>query len=227
MTSNFLGDISAMNPNRSMILSSAELIAREGVEFVKSMNYRGGPLLSVLLVIRRDGVFKDVWDAARRVFLYQGHDSTTVENGKSFDQLLMYGGGALSDNGKFYKAAREFKDKVRPEPLAVQIYEKIAPGAWYDKGLFDLIDARKEEDDGRAVYRFCLSPRGLDDVSADTPECIERMLSVEVKEAAWQESDGRCGLCGAQTDLYFVLSGRGGAILVCGPHAGRGRTGLL
>ena len=230
MVSNFLGDVGGVSPKRSMIISSAEMITREGVQFTKSMNYReNGPLPSVFLVIRRDGEFKDVWDAENFVFIYEGHDSTTVESGKSENQLLMYEGGKLSDNGKFYKAAQNFKDGVHKVPLPIQVYEKIATGAWYDKGLFDLIDAEGVKEGGRMVYKFHLSPAGSIGFAEDSPEHIERMLPTEVKEAAWEKGSGRCEQCGSQLDLYFVSrDGKPASVrLLCGEHTGHQRRSLL
>ena len=230
MVSNFLGDVGGVSPKRSMIISSAEMISREGVQFTKSMNYREtGPLPSVFLVIRRDGEFKDVWDVENFVFIYEGHDSTTVESGKSENQLLMYEGGKLSDNGKFYKAAQNFKDGVHKVPLPIQVYEKIATGAWYDKGLFDLIDAEGVKEGGRTVYKFHLSPAGSIGFSEDSPEHRERMLPTEVKETAWEKGKGRCAQCGSQLDLYFVSKdGEDTSVqLLCGAHTGHQRRSLL
>ena len=232
MASNFLGEVSEVGAGvgRSMIISSAEMMAREGVQFTKSMNFRdSGPLPSVFLVIRREGEFKDVWDADNWVFKYEGKDSTTVEEGKSVDQILMYSSGSLSDNGKFFKAAQAFKDGVRKAPLPIQVYEKIAAGAWYDKGLFDLIDAEGVKEGGRTVYKFHLSPAGSIGFSEDSPEHRERMLPTEVKETAWEKGKGRCAQCGSQLDLYFVSKdGKDTSVqLLCGAHTGHQRRSLL
>lgn len=231
MTSNFLGEVRGggeAGRRTSKIISTAEMITREGQMFTKSMNYRdAGPLPSVFLVIRRDGEFKDVWDEENWVFVYEGHDSTTVEDGKVVDQLAMYGSGKVTENGKFYKAAHAFKDGVRKDPLSIQVYEKIASGAWYDKGLFDLIDASYVPEGGRKVYKFHLSPAG-GGFAENSPEHIERMIPTEVKEAVWEKYNGRCATCGRELNLYFVGKDTSAASLqlLCGDHAGHSQ-GLL
>ena len=134
MVSNFLGDVgagAAASLAPSSIISTGELIAREKVEIKNGMTFRDrGDQLSVFLVLPREGAFKDEWDDEKGVYVYEGHDSTTLESGKARDQLMMYESGKLSENGKFLKAAREYQDGVRKEPLSVQVYEKLDVGVW-------------------------------------------------------------------------------------------------
>ena len=163
MTSNFLDDITV--PQRATsILSAAELIEREGVKLEKSMNFRDkGELLSVFLVLPKEGgEYKDEWDAKTGTYVFEGHDSTTVDTGgKSLDQLLMYGGDKLTPNGKFFKEANAFKDGVRRDALQVQVYEKLDPGVWFDKGIFDLTDAAGVKEEGRKIFKFFLMPAAI------------------------------------------------------------------
>lgn len=224
MASNFLGDVEVgeVRVARSRIISGAELIAREGVNLQKGMNYRvNDTLLSVFLVLRRGEEFKDAWDAKKGVYSYEGHDSTTAESGKFLDQILMYESGKLTDNGKFYKEAQAWKDGVRKDALQVQVYEKLDPGVWYDKGFFDLVDAAKVKDGGRVVIKFALTPKG-------GTSSVERFLPAAVKEDVWVRAGGRCATCGTDADLYFVGEGTSEKIqLLCAKHAGKKRAGLL
>src|SRR5262249_18906973 len=104
--SNFLGDVTGFSPRGSQIISGSEVIAREGVELHKGMNFRDrGGLLSVFLVLKREEGFTDEWNDDSEIYTFEGHDSTTVENGRSIDQIAMYPDGRLSDNGKFFKEA--------------------------------------------------------------------------------------------------------------------------
>lgn len=217
MSASFLDD--AYAPQRSMIISQAELTAREGITMQKGMNFRdSGPLLSVLLVLSRKNGFHDVWQSDSRVYIYQGHDSVTVEEGALRDQVLMYEGGRLSDNGKFYKAAEAYKNGLRKEPLQTQLYEKLDFGVWYDKGIFNLVDAACEQEDGRREYNFSLVPCGKTD--------DERMMAAAAKTESWRASGGRCGVCSSEEDLYFVPTPVG-LQLLCGIHGGKGTQGIL
>ena len=220
MVSNFLGDVGTSRRG-SYIISAAELIAREGVNLQKGMTYRDtGPLLSVFLVLPRESCFRDEWDEENRHYIYEGHDSTTAESGKAADQLMMYESGRVSDNGKFYKAAHAFIDGIRKEPMRVQVYEKLGAGVWFDKGIFELIDARRVDEGGRKVFKFHLFPIGA-------AEQDERMMPAAAKEEAWRHCGGRCSECGSEMGLHFAgQSGDGEVRLLCAAHGG-GAVGLL
>lgn len=208
--SNFLGDVH-MPQRATSILSANELMEREGIMLQKSMNFRdAGEYLSVFLVLQKDdGEFRDEWNPKKQIYSFEGHDSTTKETqGKSNDQLLMYGGDKLTENGKFYKAANAFKDGVRKEPLQIQVYEKLDPGVWFDKGIFDLVDAAGVTENGRKIFKFSLLPadRARRDKDAALEE--ERYLGAAAKAAAWEKAKGRCAKCKIQSGLRFVKEGR-------------------
>jgi hypothetical protein len=225
--SNFLGEVSV--PQRvTSILSASELIEREGVKLEKSMNFRDkGPLLSVFLVLPKDGgEFHDEWNAKKGVYTFEGHDSTTKETGgKSVDQLLMYGSDKLTMNGYFYKAANAFNDGVRKEPLQVQIYEKLDPGVWFDKGIFDLVEAVGVKEGGRKIYKFHLKP--ADRNRTDRTHQDERFLSAAAKTAAWEKSKGRCMKCKLQSGLRFVITGKKIQLLCAKDRGEKSGWGLL
>jgi hypothetical protein len=161
-------------------------------------------------------------------YVYRGHDSTTVEGGKLRDQIAMYADGRLTDNGKFYKAAHAFIDGMRDEPLQVQIYEKLDPGVWFDKGIFNLIGAKHEADSGRKVYTFYLNPAGNRELAVESDEDHdERMLSAKEKVNAWEHAHGRCTTCKAQIGLHFVVTKGQNTTLLCEKHSRRENRGLL
>lgn len=224
MISNFLGNVDA--PLRaSPIISTNELLAREGVNLQKGMNFRDDSVaLSVFLVLPpREGEYKDKWHEETQVYVYEGHDSTTVESGKSLDQLMMYESGRLTDNGKFYKAANAFKDGVRAESLQIQVYEKLDPGVWFDKGIFNLVDAKHVAEEGRKVFKFHLTPADsvLDPADRD-PHRGERMIPAAAKVEVWKRDNGRCAECGEESGLRFVADGGDDAAhvrLLCVGHA--------
>ncbi len=200
--SNLLGEV--YEPVRaSSLISGSELIEREGVDLQKGMNFRdGGDLISVFLVLQHDGVFKDAWDERMSFYSFRGHDSTTGA-GREHDQIAMYESGRLSDNGKFLKAARAFSEGARTMPLQVQVYEKVSAGVWFDKGIFNLVDARQEKEDSRNVFTFLLRPANLARVEGNARHA-ERMMSATEKAEIWERAHGRCEGCGTQTGLRFV-----------------------
>ena len=203
---------SGLYEERSLILSGSELSLRENMNLQKGMNFRDkGNMLSVFLVLKRGGVFTDRWDEGSCRYSYEGHDSVAEgAHGRTDDQLLMYASGKPTDNGTFYKAAHAYKDGMRPEPLPVQIYEKLDPGVWFDKGIFHLIDATygKEPSEGasRKIARFVLSPADASLPRAERIAWEERMLSATIKVRAWEHDRGSCRVCASQSSLHFLIS---------------------
>ena len=228
MGSNFLGDVSISRP-RSSVISANELASREGVALTKGLNFRDErDRLSVFLVLERGEGFKDEWNPGTGVYIYEGHDSTTVESGKSVDQLLMYENGRLTENGRFFKAAHAFKDGLRSDPTQVQVYEKLDQGVWYDKGIFNLIDAKQIDVDGKKICKYYMTLADAEFFAADDPDTIERMLSAKTKGEIWKHDNGRCVECRSETGLRFVPSPDGSKTeLRCELHCGRMGRGLL
>ncbi len=228
MMSNFLGEVQV--PKRATsILSANELMEREGLMLQKSMNFRtGGEQISVLLVLaKEDGEFKDAWDTKTQTYTFEGHDSTTKEAGKSLDQLLMYAGDKLTENGKFFKAAHAYKDGARADALKVQVYEKLDPGVWFDKGIFDLVDAAPVKEGERKVYKFFLRPADRARKDRDATLETERFLSAAEKAKAWESAKGRCSKCGLQMGLRFVARGKGLELLCAKDRGETSGWGLL
>ncbi len=206
MASNFLGGTAPQIT--TAIISGNELIAREGVNLTKGMNFRDGRtgLAAVFLVLpSHDGEFRDEWNKETLIYVYEGHDSTTVESGKQTDQLMMYESGKITDNGKFYKAAHAFKDGLVKTPLQIHVYEKLDPGVWYSKGIFNLIDAMRVSENGRKVFKFHLMPAQAFETGELADErSVENMLPANVKAVVWERAGGRCESCKEDKDLRFV-----------------------
>ena len=198
---------------RSLIISTSEIAVREGGLLEKSLNFREGrneTRLSVVVVLPRVDGYTDVWDAENEMLIVEGHDSVAEgAQGSGDDQLLMYASGKPTENGKFYKVANAYKDGMRSEPLQVQVYEKIEGGVFFDKGIFNLVDAMfgKVEGDTRKVARFFLSPVDVVLPIGERVAWNERMLPASVKADVWQKSGGRCEVCGEQSGLHFDTSG--------------------
>jgi hypothetical protein len=227
MISNLLGDVHVQKRPTS-ILSANELMEREGMMLQKSMNFRPvGEKISVFLVLpKEDGEFKDAWNAKKQTYTFEGHDSTTKEEGKSRDQLLMYAGDKLTENGKFYKAAHAYKDGARGA-MKVQVYEKLDPGVWFDKGIFDLVDAAPVKEDDRKVYTFYLRPSDRARKDRDLVLEAERFLSAAEKASAWESAKGRCAKCKLQMGLRFVPRGKGLQLLCAKDRGEMSGWGLL
>jgi 5-methylcytosine-specific restriction endonuclease McrA len=84
------------------------------------------------------------------------------------------------------------------------VYEKLDVGVWFDKGIFNLVDAVWEQDGNRKVFKFLLHPtdevRSVNDITEYTHE---RMIPTSVKVEVWKRDGGKCRTCGATTGLHY------------------------
>ena len=216
---NFLGDI-GNNPYVSHIISHNEMARREGMNSQKGMNIRYDGRPSVFLMSTASHA--EVWDQVHNLLIYDGHDATTAGAAKkTIDQPMYKEEGILSDNGKFYKEALAFKDGKR-EVMHIQVYDWLDSGVWYDKGLFDLVDATYLDEGGRKVFKFFLKPIGdLTDKYG-----IERMIPLKEKQEIYERNHGACALCGATLGLHFARV-PSGYQLFCAIHSSSATPSFL
>ncbi|GIV89146.1 MAG: hypothetical protein KatS3mg055_1664 [Chloroflexus sp.] len=119
------------------------------------MNYQLGNGYSVILMSVRDNApYRDRFEDDGSTLVYEGHDvqrSSEILDPKSVDQPEFNSTGTLTENGKFHKAAQDYKKGLRP-PERVRVYEKIRPGIWSYNGVFELVDSWQEFDGQRKVF---------------------------------------------------------------------------
>ncbi len=191
------------------IISYFDACLREGGSLQKGMNYRRGKTYSVILMsVRPNAPYRDRVEDDGSTLIYEGHDvprTQGVNDPKFLDQPESTHTGLLTENGKFHKAAQEFKQGLR-KPELVRVYEKIKAGIWSYNGLFELVDAWRENDGKRQVFKFKL-------VAIDEIEPLEslaasafvhrRIIPTPVKLEVWKRDGGKCVECGATTELHF------------------------
>jgi hypothetical protein len=189
----------------SEIISYPELVAREKANLQKGMNFDIRPGYSIILMSTRRGApYHDRIDFEKNLLIYEGHDvhrSAGVDP-KKLDQPMTTTGGRPTENGKFYRAAKEAATGTR-KPERVKVYEKIQRGVWSDKGFFHLVDAEIVERNGRRVFDFFLQPILERTVLADAELPANRLIPTEVKVAVWKRDHGRCVLCSSQKNLHY------------------------
>ncbi len=190
----------------SPIISYLQLSVRERQQLQKGMNFRTDGRLSVFLMSSRaNAPYKDQWLPDEQLLIYEGHDASAGHKGKkSIDQPMHRDSGRLSDNGKFYTEAIKFKKGERTGALQIQVYEKLDVGVWFDKGIFNLVDARVVEENGRKVFKFYLRPTDEVKSVVDVKEYKhERMIPTAVKVEVWKRDKGQCRECGENTGLHY------------------------
>jgi len=193
-----------MKPRYRSIISYADIVKREEVMLQRGMNFRIKPHYSVILMsVRKGAPYRDKWHSDTGLLEYEGHDEPKrgdIEP-KQLDQPMRTPRGKLTENGKFYEAAMQYK-RGGTKPEVVQVYEKISQGVWCDRGRYELIDATVIADGNRDVFRYFLRParslRAKEPILRQT-----RAIPTQVKVEVWKRDRGRCVLCGATDNLHF------------------------
>jgi hypothetical protein len=216
------------------IIQYLEMCRREGVSLQRGMNYELGGNHSVILMSVRPGApYADRFEDDGSTVVYEGHDvprSPQNPNPKAVDQPMVTPSGQPTENGKFHRAAQEFKARRRP-PERIRVYEKIKQGIWSYNGVFHLVDSWKEQNNGRSVFKFKLSAvEGEEDFSLPVPKHSKtrRVIPTAVKLEVWKRDGGKCSKCGVTEDLHFdhiIPWSKGGSSasadniqLLCGRH---------
>jgi hypothetical protein len=207
---------------RDEILTYWDMCARERGSLQRGMYFRERPGISVVLMSRRPSApYVDSLSEDGTELEYEGHDVKREGrvDPKAADQPWTLPNGSPSENARFATAAAAFKERSMT-PARVRVYEKLRPGIWSDKGLFELIDHRYDEIDGRRVFRFRMRlsdepyQQGVTR-AADLPR--SRIIPSWVKQVVFKRDKGKCVLCGFADELHFdhdLPYSRGGASLV-------------
>lgn len=195
---------------RDDILSYREMCDAEDAQALqRGMNYRLNSDYSVILMSQRENApYRDrVYDDGLTIE-YEGHDvlkRSYEHDPKRENQPELLPSGQLTQNGLFAKAVNDYKEGKR-KPELVKTYEKVFPGVWSLKGLFELVDYKIVDDGRRKVFRFILklSDRQLEKGSftIELPSHI-RLIPTEVKKEVWKRDGGKCVKCSEIKNLHF------------------------
>ncbi|MBU2028775.1 HNH endonuclease [Patescibacteria group bacterium] len=188
------------------IISYHEMVAAEKMSLQRGMVFSDGKRKYSMLLMsqRKNAVYNDSFDENGSL-IYEGHDARAdkATNPKEIDQPLETPNGTWTENGKFYKAAMDFKSGLRKDPELVKVYEKIDIGVWSIKGFFQLIDVRQASDGKRSVFKFYLKPvlTKIFNRVEDLP--FNRLIPTSVKVIVWERDRGKCVLCSATENLHY------------------------
>ncbi|RYZ92149.1 MAG: hypothetical protein EOP06_05145 [Proteobacteria bacterium] len=139
------------------IITYSEMCAFEAMPLQRGMHFdiRGKNVL--LMSTRNDAPFNDVLEEDGRILVYEGHNivkSTAHPRPARVDQPMFTASKRLTENGKFYEAAK--KAELGAPPVLVRVYEKLRKGLWVFNGVFELAKAEIESRNGRQVFLFHL-----------------------------------------------------------------------
>jgi hypothetical protein len=189
------------------VIKYSDLVSAEGANLQKGMNYRRTKTYSVFLMSVRPGApYADAIDPVTDALIYEGHDvprSTETPIPKLVDQPLTTPGGGWTENGKFFRAAKDFKSGLRKKPELVKVYEKIKAGIWSYKGFFELVDAKIVHDGKRNVFKFHLIPVEKKPFGRIVELPHTRLIPTHVKVEVWKRDGGKCVQCGSAENLHY------------------------
>ncbi|HTY86941.1 MAG TPA: HNH endonuclease [Candidatus Acidoferrum sp.] len=189
------------------IISYAQLVHAEGANLQRGMNFGFGKRYSIFLMsLRKNAPYADAIDQATGTLVYEGHDQPKTQGGldpKMVDQPLQTPKGGWTENGKFFRAATDFKSGLRKKPELVKVYEKIADGIWCYKGFFELLDAEMVPSGGRKVFKFHLKPVEKKILGRIEELPHTRLIPTHVKVEVWRRDKGCCVKCGSKMNLHY------------------------
>ena len=197
---------------RGNIISYDYLCQKESAKLQKGMNFRLKGRHSVLLMsVRKNSPYQDEITDDGTVLIYEGHDVPKTEGvtyPKQLDQPEYLSSGNLTENGKFNKAAEDYKSGKKG-PDIVQVYEKIKAGIWSDNGFFHLTDSWMISDGSRKVFKFKLIAIESVEDNSKPEDSIDRVVErsriipTRIKLEVWKRDKGMCTVCNAKDELHF------------------------
>lgn len=174
----------------------------------RGMNFNMNPLYSVVLMsIKTNSPYEDKISEDGLTIYYEGHDATG-DTYKKIDQPSQNPNGSLTQNGKFVKAIEIAKDSdIYP---LVRVYEKLRPGIWNYRGLFELKDYKFIQRGSRKVFEFTLTITDQDFESAQKQKSVHninveqtRQIPGNIKSFVFKRDNGQCVKCGARDNIHF------------------------
>lgn len=194
---------------KNTIMSHHEMCQHEGGRMLQAgMHFRPLGRHSILLMsVRHNAPYKDRIEDDGRTIIYEGHDvrrNDTDEDPKTVDQPERTPRGSLTQNGKFYQAAQEYKLTGSP-PEIVRVYQKIMDGVWVYNGAFRLVDSWKEKVSRRHAFKFRLEQADEADFHkiGDMELPHNRVIPSPIKLEVYVRDKGQCVKCGATNNLHF------------------------
>ena len=189
------------------IISYHDVVTAEKASLQKGMNYGVGKKYSIFLMsVRENAPYADALDPVTGMLTYEGHDAPQRVGGpnpKDVDQPLTTPRGSWTENGKFFRAAMDFKSGLREKPELIKVYQKISRGIWSYKGFFELIDANIVSDGRRKVFKFSLKPVEKKSFGRVVELPHNRLIPTPVKVEVWRRDGGNCVECGSTKNLHF------------------------
>ena len=199
---------------RGDVIRYIDMSMEEGFSIQRGMNFNvsNKEYGIILMSVRSNAPYADRFEDNGTTIIYEGHDVQANycpkgKEPKEVDQPMKLPAGTLTENGKFYQSALNYKSTGIAK--TIKVYEKIKDGIWVYNGYFRLIDAWIEKAGVRNVFKFKLEmiDEEIDAKVADEPTVLElehnRLIPTQVKVEVWKRDKGRCVKCGSNINLHY------------------------
>ena len=206
--------MSEQTMRRGDIIRYVDMTISEGFSIQRGMNFNvnGRDYSIILMSVRKNAPYADRFEDNGTTIIYEGHDIQLnhISNGsspKDIDQPMYTPSGSLTENGKFYKMAKQYLQDGLSR--MIKVYEKIKSGIWVYNGFFILTDAWIEQSGARNVFKFRLEMLEEETITDETnsPTHLElehnRLIPTNVKVEVWQRDKGKCVKCGSKVNLHY------------------------
>lgn len=193
----------------NQIVSYREMCNEENQQQLQhGMNFMAGDDYSIVLMsIKPNAPYADRISEDGLTIYYEGHDSPG-DRTKSLDQPALNPSGSPTRNGLFKSAIDEGKE-TGIYPLA-RVYEKLYPGVWTYRGLFEMRDHDYIDRGGRKVFEFVFTitdQKVKSPIQEKKPKHIDieqtRQIPGKVKLEVYKRDQGQCVKCGSKDNLHF------------------------
>ncbi len=195
------------------IIRYVDMTIEEGMNLQRGMNFNvmNKEYHIILMSVRKNAPYADEWLLDENTIIYEGHDIQKNHNKSSLpanlvDQPMYTPSGGLTENGKFFKAALEYRDEHKAAHI-VKVYEKLQDGIWVYNGYFYLVDAWIEQKK-RKVFKFKLVMSDIENgekvLDLSTLELEHnRLIPTSVKALVFARDNGCCVKCGSNKNLHY------------------------
>ncbi len=192
------------------ILTYWEMCSRQGMSLQRGMYFRPPPAHGIILMSRRSNApYADEMSDDGTILLYEGHDvqrTNDTPNPKILDQPRAMRDGRLTENGKFASWVDGYKNRDAPRAV-FRVYEKMRPGIWTDRGLYNLEEYEYITENKRKVFKFWLEQSQFDSSGPHEGTSIHsspsRQIPSWIKQLVYKRDKGQCVMCGATDQLHF------------------------
>jgi len=188
----------------NQIISYRDMCNIENQETMqRGMNFlMGGDYSVILMSIKPNAPYQDRISEDGQTIFYEGHD-LTGDRYKREDQPKATHLGTLTQNGLFAHAIDKGK-RAKELPIA-RVYEKLQPGIWNYRGLFEMADYGFIQRGERKVFEFRLHISDKSVGGRRKAHNLEqtRQIPGRVKLEVYKRDKGMCRKCGSKDNLHF------------------------